>query len=85
VTKLINPTRVILISGASHAGKSTLSRSLADTLGWNYFSTDTLARHPGRPWVSTKVKTIPEHVVQHYQTLSVEALFLDVLAGLKQI
>jgi hypothetical protein len=29
--------------------------------------------------VSTKVKSIPEHVVQHYQTLSVEALFLDVL------
>ena len=79
MTKLINQTRVILISGSSHVGKSTLGRSLAAKLGWHYLSTDTLARHPGRPWVSTKVKTIPEHVVQHYQTLSVEALFLDVL------
>jgi 2-phosphoglycerate kinase len=79
VTKLINQTRVILISGSSHVGKSTLGRSLAAKLSWNYLSTDTLARHPGRPWVSTKVKSIPEHVVQHYQTLSVEALFLDVL------
>ncbi|PSB08411.1 2-phosphoglycerate kinase [Pleurocapsa sp. CCALA 161] len=79
MTKLINQTRVILISGSSHVGKSTLGRSLAAKLSWNYLSTDTLARHPGRPWVTTKVKTIPEHVVQHYQTLSVEALFLDVL------
>jgi 2-phosphoglycerate kinase len=79
VIKLINQTRVILISGSSHVGKSTLGRSLAAKLGWNYLSTDTLARHPGRPWVNTKVKSIPEHVVQHYQTLSVEALFLDVL------
>jgi 2-phosphoglycerate kinase len=79
VTKLINQTRVILISGSSHVGKSTLGRSIAAKLGWNYLSTDTLARHPGRPWLSTKVKSIPEHVVQHYQTLSVEALFLDVL------
>lgn len=79
MTKLINQTRVILISGSSHIGKSTLGRSLAAKLGWNYLSTDTLARHPGRPWVSTKVKTIPEHVVQHYQNLSVEALVLDVL------
>jgi 2-phosphoglycerate kinase len=79
VTKLINPTRVILIGGSSHAGKSTLGRSLSAKLGWNYLSTDTLARHPGRPWVNTKVKSIPEHVAQHYQTLSVEALVLDVL------
>jgi 2-phosphoglycerate kinase len=79
VTKLINQTRVILIGGSSHVGKSTIGQSLAAKLGWNYLSTDTLARHPGRPWVSTKVKSIPEHVAQHYKTLSVEALFLDVL------
>jgi 2-phosphoglycerate kinase len=79
VTKLINQTRVILISGSSHVGKSTIGRSLAAKVDWNYLSTDTLARHPGRPWVSTKVKSIPEHVAQHYKTLSVEALFLDVL------
>ncbi|MEN9521155.1 MAG: hypothetical protein RLZZ381_3743 [Cyanobacteriota bacterium] len=79
MTKLINQTRVILISGSSHVGKSTIGRSLAAKVDWNYLSTDTLARHPGRPWVSTKVKSIPEHVAQHYKTLSVEALFLDVL------
>jgi 2-phosphoglycerate kinase len=79
VTKSIDRTRVIIIGGSSHVGKSTLGRSLSTKLGWNYLSTDTLARHPGRPWVSTKVKSIPEHVAQHYQTLSVEALVLDVL------
>ncbi len=79
MNELINETRVILIGGSSHAGKSTLGRSLATKLGWSYRSTDKLARHPGRPWVSTKVKTIPEYVAEHYKTLSVDALFLDVL------
>ena len=78
--KLINETRVILIGGSSHAGKSTLSRSLATKLGWSYRSTDKLARHPGRPWADANGKTIPEYVAQHYETLSVEALFLDVLS-----
>jgi 2-phosphoglycerate kinase len=72
--------RVILIGGSSHAGKSTLGRSLAAKLGWNYNSTDKLARHPGRPWVGVNGKAIPEHVAEHYRTLSVDALFLDVLS-----
>lgn len=81
MNKLINETRVILIGGSSHVGKSTFSRSLAAKLGWSYCSTDKLARHPGRPWVDAKkVKAIPEHVAEHYRTLSVEALFLDVLS-----
>ena len=42
--------RVILIGGTSHAGKSTLGLSLAEKLGWDYLATDSLARHPGRPW-----------------------------------
>lgn len=58
-------TRVILIGGASHTGKSTLAQALASHLGWNYRSTDKLARHPGRPWVSAYGKAIPEHVVKH--------------------
>ena len=76
---MINETRVILLGGSSHAGKSTLGHSLAAKLNWSYCSTDQLARHPGRPWVGA-VKAIPEHVAQHYKSLSVEALFLDVLS-----
>ena len=80
MNKLINETRVILIGGSSHAGKSTLGRSLAAKLGWSYRSTDKLARHPGRPWVSANGKAIPEYVAKHYSTLSADALFLDVLS-----
>ncbi|MBW4667297.1 MAG: 2-phosphoglycerate kinase [Cyanomargarita calcarea GSE-NOS-MK-12-04C] len=78
--KLINETRVILIGGSSHAGKSTLGLALAAKLGWSYRSTDKLARHPGRPWVGADRKAIPEHVAEYYRELSVEALFLDVLS-----
>ncbi|BAZ68868.1 hypothetical protein NIES4106_36350 [Fischerella sp. NIES-4106] len=78
--KLINKTRVILIGGSSHAGKSTLGRALATKLGWSYRSTDKLARHPGRPWVGADGKAIPEHVAEYYRELSVDALFLDVLS-----
>ncbi len=80
MNKLINETRVILIGGSSHAGKSTLGQSLAKKLGWSYRSTDKLAWHPGRPWVGTDGKAIPEHVAKYYRDLSVEALFLDVLS-----
>ncbi len=80
VNKSINETRVILVGGSSHVGKSTLGYSLAVKLGWDYLATDSMARHPGRPWISAKAKTIPEHVVEHYRTLSVEALLLDVLS-----
>ncbi|MGI8503134.1 MAG: 2-phosphoglycerate kinase [Hassallia sp.] len=80
MNKLINETRVILIGGSSHAGKSTLGQALAAKLGWSYRSTDKLARHPGRPWVGADGKAIPEHVAEFYRELSVEALFLDVLS-----
>ncbi|MGL5942844.1 MAG: AAA family ATPase [Waterburya sp.] len=83
MSQLIYETRVILIGGSSHVGKSTLGRSLAEKLGWSYRSTDKLARHPGRPWVSTNDKTIPEHVAEHYRTLSVNALLSDVLSHYK--
>jgi 2-phosphoglycerate kinase len=83
MSQLIDEIRVILIGGSSHAGKSTLGRSLAAKLGWSYRSTDKLARHPGRPWVANG-KAIPEHVAEHYRSLSVKALFLDVLSHYKQ-
>lgn len=69
--------RIILIGGTSHVGKSTLGKYLANKLGWSYLATDRLAKHPGRPW-SENGQAVREHVVQHYQTLSVEALVLDV-------
>jgi 2-phosphoglycerate kinase len=70
--------RVFLIGGTSHVGKSTLGQSLAARLGWSYLSTDKLARHPGRPWQSPP-QTVPQHVAEHYQTLSVDELIADVL------
>ena len=69
---------MILIGGSSHVGKSAVSRSLAATLGWNHLSTDSLARHPGRPWRPTP-KNVPANVAQHYLNLSVDELVEDVL------
>ena len=77
-TKAHCDLRVILIGGASHVGKSTLARSLADTRGWRLLSTDTMARHPGRPWRSPPDR-VPDDVSKHYLTLSVGELITDVL------
>ena len=68
----------ILVGGSSHVGKSAVSGSLAATLGWDHVSTDSLARHPGRPWKAAPEK-VPEHVAQHYLCLSVDDLIEDVL------
>ena len=70
--------RVILIGGSSHVGKSTLADSLAAKLGWNQISTDKLARHPGRPW-QPEPQQVPDHVAEHYLSLSVHELIEDVL------
>ncbi len=69
---------MILIGGTSHVGKSTVSESLAAALGWDYLSTDSLARHPGRPWKPAPEK-VPDHVAEHYLTLSVDELVDDVI------
>lgn len=75
----VNPNlKVILIGGSSHSGKSALSESIAANLGWNRISTDTLARHPGRPWRPEPEK-VPDHVAEHYLSLSVDELIEDVL------
>ena len=71
--KMADNLRVILISGPSHAGKSTLAHSLSLKLGWSRKSTDKLARHPGRPWTINQ-KPVPEHVTEHYLSLSVDEL-----------
>ncbi|MER6363281.1 hypothetical protein [Kitasatospora sp. NPDC001527] len=70
--------RVVLIGGTSHTGKSTLARVVAERLGFECRSTDTLARHPGRPWPVPGWE-LPPHVADHYRTLSVEELIASVL------
>src|SRR5207244_3525733 len=70
--------RVLLIGGSSHAGKSTLARALGDKLGWSVISTDTLARHPGRPW-PVGSRAVPEHVAEHYLSLDGDELIRSVL------
>lgn len=70
--------RVMLIGGTSNVGKSTLAEALAIQLGWRHISTDSLARHPGRPW-PTSTRAVPEHVAEHYVSLSVDELINDVL------
>ncbi|GAA1596738.1 hypothetical protein GCM10009804_61550 [Kribbella hippodromi] len=69
--------RVLLIGGTSNAGKSTVAQVIARRLGYEYVSTDRLGRHPGRPWTTTE-QDVPEHVVEHYRSLTevqlVEAL-----------
>jgi 2-phosphoglycerate kinase len=74
--------RVILIGGSSHAGKTALAKALATRLGWRHISTDSLARHPGRPW-KTASKAVPEHVAEHYLSLAVDELLADVLRHYK--
>jgi len=70
--------KLILIGGTSHVGKSTLGRQLAEEFGWNYLSTDQLARHPGRPW-KVGDHDVPDDVVQHYTGLTVAELVNSVL------
>lgn len=76
--ELIRKSRVHLIGGTSHAGKSTLAQALASRLGWQYMSTDKLARHPGRPWAEAP-NLVPDHVAEHYLSLPVDELITDVM------
>ena len=71
-------TKVILIGGASHVGKSTVAERMGTEMGWSVISTDSLARHPGRPW-RPQPDVVPDHVAEHYLSLSVDELLSDVL------
>jgi len=75
---------VILIGGSSNVGKTTLAQTLALKLGWSHISTDSLGRHPGRPW-RVKQKDVPEHTVEHYISLSISGLLTDVLNHYKNL
>lgn len=70
--------RIILIGGTSHVGKSSVAEAVAARLGYEYRSTDKLARHPGRPW-PTPDRAVPAHVAEHYRTLAVDELITSVL------
>ncbi len=71
-------SRVLLIGGPSHAGKTTLAEGVAARLGWAHVSTDWMARHPGRPW-TVEERPVPEQVAHHYKSLSVDELVADVM------
>jgi 2-phosphoglycerate kinase len=58
-----------LIGGSSHVGKSTLANKLAAALRRDLISTDSLGRHPGRPWPSV----LPQ-VAAYYTSLSDDTL-----------
>ena len=70
--------RVGLIGGTSNVGKSTLAQALASRFGWACVSTDSLGRHPGRPW-KIDGRPIPAHVPEHYLSLPVPDLATEQL------
>jgi 2-phosphoglycerate kinase len=70
---VVQATKVLVIGGTSHVGKSTLAGQLAARLGWSYRSTDQFARHPGRPWRDDESQ-LPTDVVAHYSSESIDGL-----------
>ena len=66
-------TKVLLIGGTSHVGKSTLAKHLSASWGWQHLSTDQLARHPGRPWRQDRTQ-LSSDVTNHYSTLTADEL-----------
>jgi 2-phosphoglycerate kinase len=61
---------VLLVTGGSHTGKSTLARQISDRTGATIHATDDMARHPGRPWGHC-----PHHVLTYYQSLPDNVVF----------
>lgn len=79
LNKRIAPNlRVVLIGGSSNIGKSALAQALAEKLGWRCVSTDSLARHPGRPWRKTTGK-VSDHDAEHYLSLKANELLESVI------
>ena len=72
-------TKVLLLGGTSHSGKTTLAAGLAGRLGWRHVSADRLSRHPGRPW-SNDGASLPDDVIEHFSRLSPEELLEDVMS-----
>lgn len=79
MTKRIDPRlKMILLGGSSNVGKSTVGDALATMLGWRCVSTDSLAKHPGRPWPKRKEK-VPTEVTDHYLNLQADELLESVI------
>ncbi|MDB5563112.1 MAG: hypothetical protein JWN11_2530 [Hyphomicrobiales bacterium] len=76
--------KCILVGGTSNVGKTSVAKHIANRLGWTHVSTDSLARHPGRPW-KAKPESVPEHVVEHYSTLRTDELMKSVLTHYRNI
>ena len=70
--------RVFLIGGSSNVGKSRVAQAFSEKLGWSCVSTDSLAKHPGRPWRQTTAK-VPDHVAEHYLSLKANELMESVI------
>jgi len=70
--------RVFLIGGSSNVGKATVAHALAAKLGWRCVSTDSLAKHPGRPWRQTTRK-VPDQVAEHYLSSKAHELVESVI------
>jgi len=72
--------RVLLIGGTSNVGKSTVAQAIAGKLGFDYMSTDKLARHPGRPW-----PTPPPHVIDHYRSHTTDELITSLMTHYEKL
>jgi len=77
-TRIDPHLKVILIGGSSNVGKSKVARALSEKLGWRCVSTDSLAKHPGRPWRQSN-KKVPDHVAEHYLSLKANELLESVI------
>ncbi|WFS03519.1 hypothetical protein [Rhizobium tumorigenes] len=60
----------VLISSSYNVGKTTFATRLAQQLGCSVISTDSLARHPGRPWPEVRPP-----VAEYYARLSPETIY----------
>lgn len=63
-------------------GKSTCAAIIGRQMPADVMTTDTLARHPGRPWPRDR---IPPHVAEHYRSLSPADLLASVLAHYRDV
>ncbi|WP_159592577.1 hypothetical protein [Chelativorans xinjiangense] len=60
----------LLIFGSSYVGKSTLAERLGRALAWRVVSSDSLARHPGRPWPEVRAP-----VAEYYSRLTDDTIY----------
>ena len=58
---------------------------MAKRFGWRHVSTDSLARHPGLPWKTEARSAVPQHVSDHYLSLSVDELITDVMGHYEKV